>query len=489
MIKVFVYWDKGYTNMPPLIKEIYHNNLYFCNNNNLDLVLLEDINISQYTDVHKRFLNLESNFKSDIVRYNVLNKYGGFWLDTDIIIIKDLNILYKKILESKKELMADIEIWDRIGCQALYIKKNSFSSKYCVKYVNDYLNYKKELFWHAIGPNAVRSLYQEYPELVYLNDYETVKNGCNYITYNDMPGYYRDKWFLKNKNKAKFQAKKLFNHKDCFYIVTWDIYKKNSIEGDLGEYVLRNKRSIFSYFMNNYYENTYFDFFMNKNYLNYNVKAIEFQNKKLEEINYNVYLNKDIGCNLRGPKYNYIKEKYIVFVGDEIFFGINELSNNFKINNHKIFNLGIFGAGPSDFNHPQYLKIINESRLCILQLMSGKSVSTKYYKCKFKCYIYDNKKINCDTFWKFVATGRYNLGSLEEECRKCYINEYKKLILEIKVPILIVYISNEKPSMNYNYPEFICKKTIKEILGNNTDYIEIITDNFIKQIKNHLKYF
>ena len=121
--------------------------------------------------------------------------------------------------------------------------------------------------------------------------------------------------------------------------------------------------------------------------------------------------------------------------------------------------------------------------------MSGKSVSTKYYKCKFRCYIYDNKKINCDTFWNFIVTGRYNLCNLEKDCRKCYINEYKKLILEIKVPIIIVYLSNEKPSMNYNYPEFICKKTIEEILGNNTDYLEIITDNFIEKIKNHLKYF
>jgi hypothetical protein len=480
MIKIFVYWDKGYIKMPPLIKEIYQNNLYFCNNNNLDLILLDDNNIFKFIEPHSLFNNLASNFKSDIVRYYVLNKYGGFWLDTDIIIIKDLNNLYNKIIASGKELMADIEIWDRIGCQALYIRKNSFSSEYCVEYVNDYLNKNKELFWHAIGPNAVRSLYQNYSDLIYLNDYETVKKGCNYITYNDMPGYYKEKWYLTKKSKAKQQAKKIFNQKECFYVVTWDIYKQNNIKEDLGKYVLQDKKSIFSYFINNYYENTYYDIYMNRSYLKYNVKAIDYQNKNLEKKNFNIYLNKDLGCNLRGPKY--YRGKYIVFIGDEKIFKLEELSNDYMINDTNVLNLGIFGAGPGDFNKSNYLKIINEASYCVLQLMCEKSVSTEYYKSDFKCYLYDNKKINYNTFWNFIAPGRYNL---EEKCRKCYVDEYKKLISEIKVPLLIVNILNEKTE----YPKIISKKTINNILGDKNNYLEVITEKFIDKIKNYLKNF
>ena len=94
MVTVFQYWDSGFDGMPDFIKTIYKHNFDICEKNNVRLVLITDENITDYITPHPRFKSLAHNHKSDMTRYYVLHKYGGFWLDTDVIIIKDLNILF-----------------------------------------------------------------------------------------------------------------------------------------------------------------------------------------------------------------------------------------------------------------------------------------------------------------------------------------------------------------------------------------------------------
>ena len=118
---VFQYWGQGLNNMPSFLKIIYNHNLEICKKYNINLVFLDDNNIYNYITPHPKFKNLTYNFKSDIIRYYVLHKYGGFWFDTDVIITKNLNYLYMSIHEY--EGMLDIEHKDKIGCSSLYIKK------------------------------------------------------------------------------------------------------------------------------------------------------------------------------------------------------------------------------------------------------------------------------------------------------------------------------------------------------------------------------
>ena len=114
-ITVFQYWGQG---LEGFIKTVYKHNLEFCEKNNIKLILIDDINVYNYITPHKKYKNLAYNFKSDIVRYYLLHKYGGFWFDTDVIIIKDLNDLYKSLINY--ECMLDIEYNKNIGL-GLYI--------------------------------------------------------------------------------------------------------------------------------------------------------------------------------------------------------------------------------------------------------------------------------------------------------------------------------------------------------------------------------
>ena len=140
-ISVFQYWGQGFDAMPLFLKIIYKHNLEFCKKNNLNLILIDDNNVYNYITPHLRFKTLAYNFKSDIIRYYILHKHGGFWFDTDVIIIKDLNNLYRTL--SGYECMLDVEFNKKIGCCSLFIKKESSVSKFCLDYINDVLDKKK----------------------------------------------------------------------------------------------------------------------------------------------------------------------------------------------------------------------------------------------------------------------------------------------------------------------------------------------------------
>ena len=57
-------------------------------------------------------------------------------------------------------------------------------------------------------------------------------------------------WYYENKNIAHKKAMELENNQECYYLITWTIYRDNNIEGDVSDFVLNNKSSVFSYFIN-----------------------------------------------------------------------------------------------------------------------------------------------------------------------------------------------------------------------------------------------
>jgi hypothetical protein len=248
LLNVFQYWGQGYNSMPLFIKIIYKHNLEFCKKNNINLILIDDNNVNNYITPHVRFKTLAYNFKSDIIRYYILHKYGGFWFDTDVIIIKDLNDLYESI--KTYECMLDTEYDKRIGCCSLFIKKESSVSNFCVNYINDVLDKKTELVWGDIGPKTAEALYNSHLSSILLNNYETVKNGCNFICYDVHPGKNKKDWYLESKEVAKAKADFLKNNDKCYYLITWTIYRINDMGENLNDLVFNDERSVFSYFIN-----------------------------------------------------------------------------------------------------------------------------------------------------------------------------------------------------------------------------------------------
>ena len=247
---IYQYWGQGINYMPDFLKIIYKHNREICKKNNIPLILLDDNNIYNYLTPHIRFKNLAYNFKSDIIRYYILHKYGGFWFDTDVIIIKDINKLYESL--NNYECMLDIEFGEKIGCASLYIKKQSVVSKFCIDYINNILDTKQNLIWDDIGPNTIELLYKRHSSLILLNDYSKVKKGCNFFCWNITPGINKNDWYLESENLAERKAYSLKNNINCYYLITWTIYRINDLGDNLINIVFYDKRSVFYYFFVGY---------------------------------------------------------------------------------------------------------------------------------------------------------------------------------------------------------------------------------------------
>jgi hypothetical protein len=315
-VNVYIYWDKGYDNMPDMLKYIYNYNVKIAEKFNFNIILLDDTNINNYIDLHIRFSRLAPNFKSDIIRWYILDKYGGIWLDTDIIIIKNLNILWDNLLKSNKDMICDIEFDKKIGCCSLIMKKNTKCSNFCYNYVNNVLDSNNNLNWNDIGPNTITKLYLKYPYNIILNDYDKVKNSINFICWNDKPGIYKNKWIMNN-NDAIIKALNILNDKNCYYVITWTIYKENNIP-NVTNYVFNNSESVFSYLVkNNIYVDNINDEW-NGYYLEYDVKY-----KDINSISY----IKDISHNL----YKYNNSWRLGKSGEKVFKIVNFLNGELKI--------------------------------------------------------------------------------------------------------------------------------------------------------------
>jgi hypothetical protein len=263
-LKIFIYWDKGIEKLPNILKEIYNHNLRISKIYNFELVFLNDNNIKDYIDIPNIFYDLDPNFKSDIIRYICLDLYGGIWLDMDTIIINNLNILYKKLLKNNYDAILDVEYCFNktyynnhykpggIGCASIVMKKNSTCSKFCVKQIYDMIKKKtlngKKIKWNDLGPYTIRLLYSKNKDKILLNNADITSKGCNFITWKDEPGINTNKWYLENENNSYNKAEHIF-HNNCFYVMTWNIYKKNNLKNP--EYnLLYDKKSVFYHLIN-----------------------------------------------------------------------------------------------------------------------------------------------------------------------------------------------------------------------------------------------
>jgi mannosyltransferase OCH1-like enzyme len=246
MVNVYCFWDKGYDYMPPMIKYIYDHNIIISKKYNFNYILVTDENVSNYFNIPVKFYSLASNFKSDIVRYFILHKYGGIWLDSDIIIIKDLNILFDNFKKTNKWMMLDVEFNKQIGCASLVVLENTPASLEAVNNIEILLNNNKSLSWGDLGPVNITNVYNKYANNIILNNHDTVKKGCNFICWNEDPGYNKKNWILENNNAIK-KSQDLINNNDCYYVITWTIYRKNDINSDIVDFVFKNEQSVFTH--------------------------------------------------------------------------------------------------------------------------------------------------------------------------------------------------------------------------------------------------
>jgi lipopolysaccharide biosynthesis glycosyltransferase len=245
-LNCFQYWDTGKYGMPVFIKHIYNHNLKQSIDFNFNLILITDNNVNSYFKPQDGFFKLDANIKSNIVRYNVLDKYGGIWLDTDIIIIKNLNILYNNMNSSEREVVIDKDFNSNLNSGSLVMKKNSTSTNFCLKALNECLHSNDSACLQQISSSTIEQLSNTMPEKITINDSTVTSKGSNFLDINDTPGINKHKWIFSPDVAAKTAAL-LKSTTDCYFVRTSTIYKEHNINGDIINFVFGNPMSVFSY--------------------------------------------------------------------------------------------------------------------------------------------------------------------------------------------------------------------------------------------------
>lgn len=108
-------------------------------------------NIKQY---HVDFKSEKTNFAafSDLFRYTLIAKNGGWWFDTDCYCLK--NVSYYTMLKSNNELVSFYQEEKSIACGVFYMKENSMYSSLLLYEINKLYQNNIGLVakWGTFGP-------------------------------------------------------------------------------------------------------------------------------------------------------------------------------------------------------------------------------------------------------------------------------------------------------------------------------------------------
>lgn len=91
--KIFSYWAQGLDNAPPIVKACHRQMLK--HHAAQDIVYLDDTNFRYYVDIPKPILDSvfdNKTFFSDVLRFYLLEKYGGVWMDSTCYLTSPLDI-------------------------------------------------------------------------------------------------------------------------------------------------------------------------------------------------------------------------------------------------------------------------------------------------------------------------------------------------------------------------------------------------------------
>ena len=130
--------------------------------------------------------------KTDYIRYNLLYRYGGIWLDSDIIVFKDLSELVKKLEQYEyigfgchdgdSKCKASMYGYPKPANWVMISRKNSLLLKYCIDKSNKLLDIHDNSYfnthYHILGRNLIWDCIQEIKNKDKYWDYLHMSSKC-----------------------------------------------------------------------------------------------------------------------------------------------------------------------------------------------------------------------------------------------------------------------------------------------------------------------
>ena len=203
---------------------------------------------------------------------------------------------------------------------------------------------------------------------------------------------------------------------------------------------------------------------------------------------------------LRGPNPAPLERRgYIAFAGAAQTFG-RFTPNPFATRvgdalDAKILNLGIAGAGPSNFlNSPELLDWINASRFLVLQVMAGRSAGNSLMQTvQGRTVLYKGNRTTAEAAWDDVirdpSVSAKRFWDLIVETRADWVSSYARLLDAVKVPVVLLFFGKSPPRKDEtpqekprtlaelmgDHPQLVSREMLAEISARCESYVEVVT--------------
>lgn len=237
----------------------------------------------------------------------------------------------------------------------------------------------------------------------------------------------------------------------------------------------------------------YHRFLINFNLVNHNQPRCSYTKRDHEVIDYHAYKIGNLPYEFRGPKPNLTPGDYVAFIGAAQTFGCfaNEPFPDLiqKHLNVATLNLGIGGAGPSYFVVPELLPLVNNAKVVVVQVMSGRSVENAYMKdCGGKVTVRKTgERITAKEAYKRVqAISEDYANQIVQETRDNYIREYEDLLCKITPPKILFWFSKREPDYIEDYgkerhilggfPQLVNQEMLEKIADKCDAYVNCTTN-------------
>ena len=234
--KIWICWFQGIENAPELVKACYNSVLK--NYKDKEIIVLTEENYKKYVDMPEHIIKkwekgyITFAHFSDILRIELLSKYGGLWLDSTIFTTKRSELVFNENIELFVFKQVDLDRKNSLAVVAsnwlIYANKN-----------NNIINLTKKLlyyYWkdynYAINYNIFHIFFKLATE-VYKDEWKNVPTFNNispHILQFELCEEFNDKRFEQIKNMSDFHKlnwRIKSESKNSFYNYIVDNYKND----------------------------------------------------------------------------------------------------------------------------------------------------------------------------------------------------------------------------------------------------------------------
>lgn len=233
--KIWICWFQGIENAPELVKACY--NSVVKNYNDKEIIVLTEENYKQYVDMPEYILKkwekgyITFAHFSDILRIELLSKYGGLWLDSTIFTTKKSELVFNEDIDLFVYKQVDLDRKNPLSIVAsswlMYSNKNNniinLTKKLLYEYWKNYnyiINYNLIHLFFTLSTEVYKDEWNKVPTFnnisPHILQFELCEefNDKRFEQIKNMSDFHKLNWRIKSENKNSYYNYIVDNYKN-----------------------------------------------------------------------------------------------------------------------------------------------------------------------------------------------------------------------------------------------------------------------------------